>query len=52
MQIQCAVGLATVQEDRYTSNRNVRHDQRRNHDLPSRRAGNAVGKKVEDEIQA
>ncbi|MGE8703737.1 MAG: hypothetical protein ACN6O5_13720 [Achromobacter sp.] len=50
MQIQTAVRLAAMEKNRDRNNRDVRHDQSENDDLPPSRLGQAAGNKGEDVI--
>jgi hypothetical protein len=51
MQVQRAMRLAAVQIDRYTSNRDVRHDQREDYDFPAAGTHQAIRQKVQYCIQ-
>ena len=50
MQIQAPVRLAAVQEDGNGHDRDVRHDQGENDDLPPSRLGQTAGNEGEDVI--
>jgi hypothetical protein len=51
MQLQRAVRLAAMQIDRHADNRDVRRNQRVQHELPPREVQQTVGKEVEQGIQ-
>ena len=51
MQIERAVRLAAMQINRHANDRDVRHGQRVQHELPPRKTQQSVGKKVEQGIQ-
>ncbi|MGW9063887.1 hypothetical protein [Achromobacter sp. ACM05] len=50
MEIQTAVRLAAMEKNRDRNNRDVRHDQSENDDLPPSRLGQAAGNEGEDVI--
>ncbi|KAG0162141.1 hypothetical protein DFQ30_003097 [Apophysomyces sp. BC1015] len=51
MQVQCAVRLVPMQVNGYADDRDVRHHQRVQHDLPPRPVQQAMGNEIKREIQ-
>ena len=51
MQIQSSVSLAAVQENRHRSNRDVRHNQSENSNLPPRPIQISISQPVEEQIK-
>lgn len=51
MQLERTMRLMAVKINRDASDRDVRHDQRINNDLPDARAGQAIGQEIENCIK-